>query len=244
MIIPLRFQLGGARSARRTLSAVGVLFAAAALSVATFVASAQSAAAAPLARLPLKQNGGTWSSGHVQGIAVDTEGGYIYYSFTNLLAKYDFSGKLIGTLVGWTGHLGDLDFNPADGQVYGSLEYKKDKAFYIAVIDVNRIDRVGVDASGTEILPHRLSSGGGQGLRRRRERRWQVRRQRGDTPDHRYGCSGIDGVGFGPAFGRADGPRYLTVAYGIYGDTARDRQRSPSAASVRHQRLGATTPGR
>jgi hypothetical protein len=35
-----------------------------------------------------------WASGHVQGIAVDVQGGYIYYSFTNLLAKYDFSGKL------------------------------------------------------------------------------------------------------------------------------------------------------
>lgn len=83
---------------------------------------------ASLAGLPLEQNGGTWNSGHVQGIAVDVQGGYIYYSFTNLLAKYDFSGKLVGTLVGWTGHLGDLDFNPADGKLYGSLEYKKDKA--------------------------------------------------------------------------------------------------------------------
>ena len=25
----------------------------------------------------------------------------------------------------------------------------------------------------------------------------------GDTADHRYGCSGIDGVAFGPRFGRA-----------------------------------------
>ncbi len=96
-------------------------------------------------RPPLQQNGGAWASGHVQGVAVDVRGGYIYYSFTNLLAKYDFSGKLIGTLVGWTGHLGDLDFNPADGKVYGSLEYKEDKAFYIAVIDVGRLDRVGVE---------------------------------------------------------------------------------------------------
>ena len=56
--------------------------------------------AAPFASLPLTQNGGTWASGHVQGIAVDLKGGYIYYSFTNLLAKYDFNGKLIGTLVG------------------------------------------------------------------------------------------------------------------------------------------------
>src|ERR1041384_2463254 len=90
---------------------------------------------------PLTQNGGTWPTSHVQGIAVDLQGGYIYYSFTTLLAKYDFSGKLIGTLVGWAGHLGDLDFNPRDGRVYGSLEYKKDQAFYIAVIDVGRLNQ-------------------------------------------------------------------------------------------------------
>lgn len=174
-----------------------------------------------MARLPLKQNGGVWPSGHVQGVAVDVQGGYIYYSFTNLLAKYDFSGKLVGTLVGWTGHLGDLDFNPADGKVYGSLEYKKDKAFYIAVIDVGRLDRVGVEASRTEIfrtvyLPEVVKdyaadlNGDGK--------------FEGDvaaSPDHRYGCSGIDGVTFGPAFGRTDGPRYLTVAYGVYGATNR-----------------------
>ena len=178
--------------------------AAAVLLMSAFVATAHPVAAAPLARLPLKQNGGTWSSGHVQGIAVDVQGGYIYYSFTHLLAKYDFSGKLIGTLVGWTGHLGDLDFNAADGKIYGSLEYGKDEAFYIAVIDVSRLDRVGIEATNTEIfrtvyLPEVVK----------------------DFNSGRYGCSGIDGVGFGPAFGRADGPRYLTVAYGVYGDNAR-----------------------
>ncbi|MES2694584.1 MAG: hypothetical protein V4773_13995, partial [Verrucomicrobiota bacterium] len=46
----------------------------------------------PLTRLPLKQNSGPWPTSHVQGIAVDLQGGYIYYSFTTLLAKYDFSG--------------------------------------------------------------------------------------------------------------------------------------------------------
>jgi len=156
-------------------------------------------------QLPLRQNGGTWLSGHVQGIGVDVQGGFIYYSFTNLLAKYDFSGKLIGTLVGWTGHLGDLDFNPDDGKVYGSLEYGKDKAFYIAVIDAKKLDRVGIEASRTEIfrsvyLPEVVD----------------------DYVAGRYGCSGIDGVGFGPAFGRTDGARLLTVAYGIYGDTQRE----------------------
>src|SRR4051812_2191197 len=185
-----------------------------------FVAGALAAApASPVP--PLKQNGGTWPTSHVQGIAVDLKGGYIYYSFTTLLAKFDFSGKLIGTLVGWAGHLGDLDFNPRDGRVYGSLEYKKDKAFYIAVIDVSRLDRVGAEASNSDIfrtvyLPEVVkdysADVNGDGV------------FDGDvaaTPDHRYGCSGIDGVSFGPEFGRVDGPRFLTVAYGIYANTTR-----------------------
>ena len=181
-----------------------------------------------LANLPLTQNGGTWASGHVQGVAVDVRGGYIYYSFTNLLAKYDFSGKLVGTLIGWTGHLGDLDFNPADGKVYGSLEYKEDKAFYIAVIDVARLDRVGVEASKTEIfrtvyLPEVVKDYGadlnGDGVFDGDDGKFK-----GDvvaSPDHRYDCSGIDGVSFGPAFGQTGGKRYLTVAYGVYGNTTR-----------------------
>lgn len=191
-------------------------------------AQAQNATLPQLARLPLKQNGGTWPSGHVQGIAVDVQGGYIYYSFTNLLAKYDFSGKLIGTLVGWTGHLGDLDFNPADGKVYGSLEYKKDKAFYIAVIDVGRLDRVGVEAGKTgifrtvylpEVVKDYTADLNGDGQFEGDDGKF-----RDDvvaSPDHRYGCSGIDGVAFGPKFGHTGGRRYLTVAYGVYGNTKR-----------------------
>lgn len=170
---------------------------------------------------PLTQNGGTWPTSHVQGIAVDVRGGFIYYSFTTLLAKYDFSGKLVGTLVGWAGHLGDLDFNPQDGRVYGSLEYKKDKAFYIAVIDVSRLDRVGVEAAKSDIfrtvyLPEvakdYTADLNGDGV---------FDGDIANTPDHRYGCSGIDGVSFGPEFGHTDGPRFLTVAYGIYAHTTR-----------------------
>jgi hypothetical protein len=39
---------------------------------------------------------------------------------------------------------------------------------------------------------------------------------------HRYGCSGIDGLSFGPDFGKTDGKSFLCVAYGIYGDNDRD----------------------
>lgn len=199
-------------SVRRLAVAVSLL--ALGLSAPVFAAEAK----AP--RLPLTQNGGSWTHGHVQGIAVDLKGGYIYYSFTNLLAKYDFEGRLVGTLVGWTGHLGDLDFNPDDGKVYGSLEYNKDKAFYVAVIDVAKLDRVGVRADQTEIfrtvyLPEVTKD--------------YAADLNGDgkfedgaaSPDHRYGCSGIDGVSFGPKFGETGGKRYLTVAYGIFGNNDR-----------------------
>jgi hypothetical protein len=42
-----------------------------------------------------------------------------------------------------------------------------------------------------------------------------------DGLKHRYGCSGIDGIGFGPTPGDPGGPRRLMVAYGIYSDTTR-----------------------
>lgn len=190
--------------------------------------SAQAAASPAPAPLPLTQNGGAWASGHVQGIAVDREHGYIYYSFTGLLAKFDFNGRLIGTLVGWTGHLGDLDFNAADGKVYGSLEYKKDPAFYVAVIDVDRIDRVGMEAGSSEVfrtvyLPEVVkdysTDVNGDGVFDGDDGKY--RRDVVASPDHKYDCSGIDGVAFGPQFGHADGRTYLTVAYGIYGNTGR-----------------------
>lgn len=170
---------------------------------------------------PLDQHGGTWPSGHVQGIAVDLEGGYVYYSFTNLLAKLDFQGRVIGTIQGWSGHLGDLDFNPIDGKVYGSLEYKQDDAFYAAAFDVDRINRVGMrfdeaDAISVVYLPEVvddfIADLDGDG----------IVEDKASSPDHRYGTSGIDGISFGPAFGSADGRPLLSVAYGIYGNV--DRQ--------------------
>lgn len=165
--------------------------------------------------LPARQNGGTWDSGHVQGIAVDMQRGHIYYSFTNLLAKYDFQGRLVGTLVGWSGHLGDLEFNPDDGKVYGSLEYKKQDIFYIAVVDTERLDRVGLDATESGIMQvvHLPEVA--------RDYAATVAGPDGSSLAHRYGSSGIDGLGFGPAFGRSDGPHYLTVAYGVFADAGR-----------------------
>ncbi|WP_166844721.1 cellulose-binding domain-containing protein [Isoptericola sp. BMS4] len=174
-----------------------------------------------VASLPLEQNGGTWPTSHVQGIAVDQAGGFVYYSFTTMLVKYDFEGNLVGTVEGFTGHLGDLDFSTEDGRVYGSLEYKTDEAFYVAVIDGDAVDEVGMDAQESDVfstvyLPEvhddYVADMDGDG---------EFDGNVADTADHRYGCSGIDGVSFGPAFGTTGGEQLLTVAYGIYSHTGR-----------------------
>ena len=96
---------------------------------------------------------GKWRTGHIQGIAIDKKRQYIYCSFTTALIKLDMAGNLIGSVKGFTGHLGCLAYNETDGRIYASLEYKNDEigrgilkklgldgqvknAFYIAIFDV------------------------------------------------------------------------------------------------------------
>ena len=71
--------------------------------------------------LPRFIDSGFWNTGHCQGIAVDLEKGFVYYSFTTMLIKTDLQGRLVGTVSGLLGHLGCIDFCEGDGRVYGSL---------------------------------------------------------------------------------------------------------------------------
>ena len=119
--------------------------------------------------LPRFIDSGCWNTGHCQGIAVDLEKGFVYYSFTTTLVKTDLQGRLVGTVSGLLGHLGCIDFCEGDGRVYGSLEYKSDAigrgilahlgredqlrdAFYAAIFDVDRIDRPGMDATADGVM--------------------------------------------------------------------------------------------
>ena len=182
---------------------------------------------------------GMWRAGHVQGIALDTERKHIYYSFTTMLVKTDLQGNVIGTVTGLLGHLGCIDFNDEDGRLYGSLEYKNDAigkgimrqeksdktlqdGFYIAIFDVEKINREGMSAEKDGImtsvfLPTVLA-----------DYKAEVPTEKGAKTPHRLGCSGIDGVAFGPAFGKSNGRHYLTVAYGVY----RDKDRSDNDYQV------------
>ena len=169
------------------------------------------------------------SGGHVQGIALDTEHNYMYVSLTTALAKVDMQGAVIGYVEGLTGHLGSIAFNGEDGKIYGSLEYKHDAigkdiikninasladedAFYVAIFDAEKIDRPGLDAEKDGIMTAVYLND-------------VVNDYSAVLPDgkrHRYGCSGIDGLSFGPVFGKpGDSEKMLFVAYGIYGDKSR-----------------------
>ena len=122
-------------------------------------------------------------------MAIDTAREYMYFSFTTVLVKTDMQGNVIGTVTGLTGHLGDLDFNDIDGRVYGSLEYKAQNAFYIAIFDVDKITRMDMNAETDGImtavyLPDVVED--------------FTARVGKDNTQYRYGCSGIDGVAFGP----------------------------------------------
>ncbi len=170
---------------------------------------------------------------HVQGIAVDQENGFMYYSFTDKLIKTDLSGNLVGSVAGLVGHLGDLAFDPETNTIYASLEYKNDAIgkgiskelglknsndvnFYIAMFDGSRIVRPDMNAGEGDVLKTVY-------LKKVVDDYKAEVKEGNRTVAHRFGCSGIDGVTLGPSIGNVkDHKRYLYVAYGIYGDTTRN----------------------
>jgi len=164
---------------------------------------------------------GGFQTGHVQGIAIDSKREFMYYSFTTCLVKTDLKGNVIGTVKDLAGHLGCIAYCEEEGRVYGSLEYKHDAigasifenagrevedGFYIAIFDVEKIDRMDMNAEKDKIMTSVF-----------------LKEVLDDykAPGHRYGCSGIDGTTFAPMPGCKDGKMYLYVAYGIYSDVER-----------------------
>lgn len=179
--------------------------------------------------LPLTIETGKWRGGHIQGIVLDSENGFIYCSFTTELVKLDLAGNVIGSAKGFTGHLGCLAMG-ADGRIWGSLEYKNDSigkgildnlgiknevqnAFYIAIFDGSKITERDMDASSCGIMKTVW-------LREPTEDYLAEWEEGGKAMKHRHGCSGIDGITFAPAF-EGEGERLL-VAYGIYEELDRE----------------------
>lgn len=169
---------------------------------------------------------------HVQGAAIDHQNGHVYFSFTNKLVKTDLSGKVIGSVTGFIGHLGDLDFDPASGKIYASLEFKNDAigkgisntlgiqnqgniGFYIAMFDGSKIVRPDMHAEKEDLLRTVY-------VREAVEDYQAVVKMNNKEVQHRFACSGIDGITLAPTIGQKNSnKKYLYVAYGVYGDTSR-----------------------
>ena len=177
---------------------------------------------------------------HMQGICVDDEMEYLYFSYTSSLAKVDMkTGEVVGSVGGFGegsfgtpggAHLGDLAYY--DGKIYGSLEYKEPgKKFFIAAFDEDNITETGMDIKdmpeGVDgILLKEPTEDFRDPLNVYEE---IVSENTTDTEKsdgfaeneqnlgHKFGCSGIDGVAFGHMPGDESGKTYLFVAYGIYG---------------------------
>lgn len=169
---------------------------------------------------------------HVQGIAYDSKENCLYSSFTSAFFKTDMEGKIIASVHGINGHLGAMTFDSASRKAYASLELKDDaigrgiastlgeeaysrqeSGFYIAQIDVDAVKGDSLAFSDIATL-HPVTDATD-------DYRAKVETE-GGIIDHRFGCSGIDGITIAPEFGKPDGKeKFLYVAYGIYGDTTR-----------------------
>jgi len=198
------------------------------------LAKAQSQEVKPPTNWPDAIYSGNQGKMHTQSVAVDEKNGYVYFSFTDKLVKMDLSGRFVGSVTGFVGHLGDLDFNADDGKIYGSLEYKNDaiglgikkslgkeenvgvNGFYIAVFDGSRIVRADMNAETEDLLRTVYLS--------EVVKDYEAEVAVGDKiMSHRFACSGIDGVTFAPSIGSPNlNKKYLYVTYGVYGDVNRE----------------------
>lgn len=170
---------------------------------------------------------------HIQGVTIDKKRGYIYYSYTDKIVKSDLEGNIIGSISGFFGHIGCIDYNEDDRKVYASLEYKHDvigqiilsgnnvnetfdDGFYVAIFDVDKITEGDYNISEhpdmmkTVFLTEVLEDYKGTGFNKNSE----------EVP-HKYGCSGIDGLCIAPLPGEKSNNKFLYVAYGIYSDVNR-----------------------
>jgi len=181
-------------------------------------------------RLPREIYSGEQGQFHVQGIAYDPVNKFLYLSFTTSLIKLDQKGNLIGSVINLTGHLGCMAYNPEDGRIYASLEYKHDTigkgimsgtntvnssedAFYIAIFDGEKITRPNMDASEAMTSVY---------IKEAVDDYNAVVTNQGKQVDHRHGCSGIDGVAIGPKLGKSKGGNQIYIAYGVYSDNNRN----------------------
>jgi hypothetical protein len=194
---------------------------------------------------------------HLQGIAVDDELKYMFFSYTSALAVIEIAtGELVASIGGFGGgsfgtnggaHLGCIDYY--DGYIYGSLEYKSPgKKFYLAIFDVNRLLAAGVGVSiqdpaydwSNPICTAVLLEESTRDFRDPVDTSlFSGQDEFGHATNegnngHWFACSGIDGVTFGTMPCDTIGKLYLIVAYGVYAASNMHGSASPLKSASRN----------
>lgn len=167
---------------------------------------------------PLSLAGGSWDVKHCQGLAVDKKKGFVYYSYTTMLVKCDFEGNLIGSVSGIAGHLGDITFNEADGKIYCGYYTERRTAFYAVIFDVDKITKMDMKPTSDVVRTVYLTD---PYKYYKAKFKVQTEDEAEKTLRHKYGCSGIDAVTFGPDFSKKTKKEMLTVSCGIYSENNR-----------------------
>ncbi len=81
-----------------------------------------------MSELPSVIRSGDFEDGHIQGIAVDTERGEVYFTFTSRLLKNDFAGEVLSLAVRpglWFPYGAIGIFSCGDGSFYFSHPHKR-----------------------------------------------------------------------------------------------------------------------
>ena len=192
---------------------------------------------------------GSWSkslplgAGHLQGICSDDEGKYMYASFTNIMVKIDIvTGEIVGSVVGMAAgsissgaHIGDICYY--DGKIYGSMEYKSARRWYICVFDGDMITEMDMPYTTPGLMYALYVPQVGEDFQNvldSGENNMSSGYNNAKSMGHRYGTGGIDGITFGTLPGGGydtdgDGDvdistgnkRYMIVAHGPYANAKR-----------------------
>ena len=184
--------------------------------------------------LPLSLASGSWDVKHCQGMAIDTYKGYVYYSYTNSFVKCDLEGNVIGTITGIKGHLGDICYNKEDGRVYASYNPSGKKALYTAIIDVDNLNGINLDALECNLIRtvHLKEVWKDYSTNVTFTETQMVEVSSANSIDtvekvvsekiykRKYGVTGTDAVTFGPSFSTGKG-NYFTVSCGVTPNTER-----------------------
>ena len=184
---------------------------------------------------------------HMQGICVDDEVKYMFFSYTSALGVIEIAtGKLVASIGGFGGgsfgtnggaHLGCIEYY--DGYIYGSLEYKAPgKKFYLAIFDVERLLAAGTEVSiqdenydwDNPICTAVLLAEPTIDFRDPVDKNLFTGQDASGhatnevNNGHWFACSGIDGVTMGKWPGGSDDEIYMIVAYGVYEFSSYPRQ--------------------